>query len=304
MSLTPNYSFIIPTGTDAVNLLTQCYPNFTSLDTILVPIEENGVTPSTHTKVGTVHQIVRTKSMCNMFRFVATANYASGDTFTIDGASVTTTAVDGTALPAGAFVINQSVVGIVNGTVLTILVPGTITLPTINASSVVYDNSVSGLTATDVQNAIDELQNEISSLPSNEHGLYEKWANPNPTSAYVPSTPVVLTDIDTTKVDALEIEWAIDRTETSGIVTKRYELSAFLNNTLSVSENEVTIASASHIILEKQRSVSITHSSTTITLTFGSGYNLAYPTYGGAPIQTENNDVLVPVRILTLMHNS
>ena len=47
MSLTPNYSFIIPTGSDAVNLLTQCYPNFTSLDSILKPIQESGVTPAT-----------------------------------------------------------------------------------------------------------------------------------------------------------------------------------------------------------------------------------------------------------------
>ena len=179
MSLTPNYSFIIPTGSDAVNLLTQCYPNFTSLDSILKPIQESGVTPATDTKVGTVHQLVRTDSSCNMFRFIATGNYASGDTFTVDGASVTATAMDGTALPNGAFVINQSVVCILNNLVLTVLIAGkeTTSLP---ASSVTYDNTGSGLTATNAQDAIDEVYNAIPVIPPVvEHGVYELWANPN-----------------------------------------------------------------------------------------------------------------------------
>lgn len=165
MSLTPNYSFIIPTGSDAVNLLTQCYPNFTSLDSILKPIQESGVTVATDTKVGTVHQLVRTDSSCNMFRFIATGNYASGDTFTVDGSPVTATAMDGTALPGGAFVINQSVVCVLNNLVLTVLIAGkeTTALP---ASAVTYDNTVSGLTATNAQDAIDELKSDIPSNAS------------------------------------------------------------------------------------------------------------------------------------------
>ena len=239
MSLTPNYSFIIPTGSDAVNLLTQCYPNFTSLDSILKPIQESGVTVATDTKVGTVHQLVRTDSSCNMVRFIATGNYASGDTFTVDGASVTATAMDGTALPAGAFVINQSVVCVLNNLVLTVLIAGK-EVSSLPATSITYDNTGSGLTANHVQDAIDELQTEITAIPvTSDHGLYEKWANPNPTSAYAGGVPVVLSDIDPTAIDAIEIEWALDRTESSGVTPKRYEISAFLNNTLNVSENEV-----------------------------------------------------------------
>ena len=90
---TTNYGFNIADGSDTVNLLTQCYPNFTSLDSILYPIEQSGTTTATATKVGSVHQIVRVNSNCAMLRFVATANYASGDTFTVDGASVTATSV-------------------------------------------------------------------------------------------------------------------------------------------------------------------------------------------------------------------
>ena len=151
---TANFGFNIAEGTDAVNLLTQCYPNFTSLDSILQAIKETGVTIATDTKVGTVHQLVRTDTDCNMFRFIATGNYASGDTFTVDGNAVTATAMDGTSLPAGAFVINQSVVGILNGLVLTIV--GVTGASSVAAQDVTYDNTGSGLNATDVQNAIDE----------------------------------------------------------------------------------------------------------------------------------------------------
>ena len=155
MQYTPNFNFMVAEGTDTVNLLTQCYPNFTSLDTILQAIKESGTTTAVTTKVGTVHQIVRNVADCNVIRWVATANYAAGDTFTVDGVSVTATAMDGTALPAGAFVINQSVLAILNSGVLTIIgVPG---VSSVDAEDVAYDNSGSGLTAADVQAAIDEL---------------------------------------------------------------------------------------------------------------------------------------------------
>lgn len=159
MTTTPNYGFKIAEGTDTVNLLTQSYPNFTDLDTILKSIELTGITSAVATKVGTVFNIVRTNTALNVLKFVATANYASGDTFTVDGVSVTATAVDGTALPAGAFVINQTVMALLNGTVLTVLVGSGAS--TIDAEDVNYDNSGSGLAATDVQAAIDEVVGDI-----------------------------------------------------------------------------------------------------------------------------------------------
>lgn len=156
MQTTTNYGFSIAEGADPVNLLTQLYPNFTSLDSILLPIQNNGTTPATHTKAGTVHQLVRTTTGCSVLRFVATGNYNAGDTFTVDGASVTATSCNGQSLPAGAFVINQSVMAIVNGAVLTVLAGGS---SISDASDVTYDNTTSGLTATNVQTAIDEVVN-------------------------------------------------------------------------------------------------------------------------------------------------
>ena len=165
MTTTPNYSFTIAEGTDTVNLLTQSYPNFTSLDSILKTIEETGITTSVATKVGTVFQIVRTNTDLAVMRFVATANYAAGDTFTVDGVSVTATAMNGTALPAGAFVINQSVECILNGSVLTVVGVGGVS--SVDASNVTYDNTGSGLTATDVQNAIDEVVSDLNDVAAN-----------------------------------------------------------------------------------------------------------------------------------------
>ena len=164
MTNTTNFNFLIPDGSDNVNLLTQNYPNWTNLDAILKGIKDTGVTTATATKTGTNFAVVRNDTDCNFFRFVATANYVAGDTFTVDGVPVTATSAAGTALPSGAFVINQSVIAIVNSGVLTVLVGGG--LSSVDASDVDYDNSVSGLTAADVQAAIDEVQAEIAAIPS------------------------------------------------------------------------------------------------------------------------------------------
>ena len=169
MTNTPNFNFTIAEGTDTVNLLTQLYPNFTSLDTILQAIKESGTTTAVTTKVGTVHNIMRNVADCNVIRWIATANYAAGDTFTVDGNAVTATAMDGTALPAGAFVINQSVLAILNSGVLTIVgVPG---VSSVDAQDVTYDNSGSGLTAANVQAAIDELVTDAGDIDT-KYGTY------------------------------------------------------------------------------------------------------------------------------------
>ncbi len=158
MSLTPNFGLNIPDATDIVNLLTQCYPNFTLIDTAMQAIKETGVTTSTETKSGTTHQIVRTVADCNVLRFTATSNFVTGDTFTVDGVPVTGVAVNGTSLQTGDFVINSDVMAILNGGKLTLLTGGS---GANDASDVSYNNTGSGLTATNVQQAIDELKGDI-----------------------------------------------------------------------------------------------------------------------------------------------
>lgn len=157
---TANYNLNIAEGTDTVNLLTQCYPNFTSLDSIIKGIDDSALTVASETKSGTVHQLVRTSRNRNVMRFSATSNYTLGDTFTVDGTPVTAVTIAGTALQTGDFVINSNVIAILNGAQLTVLVGGSASGA---ASDITYDNTGSGLTATNVQDAIDEVEGNIPS---------------------------------------------------------------------------------------------------------------------------------------------
>ena len=161
MSLTPNFGFNIPASTDIVNLLTQCYPNFNIADTAMQAIKEQGISQATESKSGTVHNIVRVDSDCSVFWFTATSNFTTGDTFTVDGSPVTAVKVSGAGLETGDFVINSNVPCIVKGSVLTVLAGGAGT-PT--AQDVSYDNTGSGLTATNVQDAIDEVDGAVDTL--------------------------------------------------------------------------------------------------------------------------------------------
>ena len=161
MSLTPNFGMNIPDTLDIVNLLTQCYPNFTLLDGVLQAIKESGVTTASETKSGTTHQLVRTVPACSVLRFTATSNFVTGDSFTVDGTPVTAVAVNGTSLQTGDFVINSNVIGIVVGAVLTLFAGGN-SAP--DASDVTYDNTGSGLSANDVQAAIDELASGVEAV--------------------------------------------------------------------------------------------------------------------------------------------
>lgn len=166
MSLTPNFGFNIPDSTDIVNLLTQCYPNFTIADTALQAIKQQGISQATESKSGTVHNIVRVDSDCSVFWFTATSNYTTGDTFTVDGSPVTAVKVSGAGLETGDFVINSNVPCIVKGSVLTVLAGGGSS--TVVAQDVTYDNTGSGLTATNVQDAIDEV---VADIPANASAL-------------------------------------------------------------------------------------------------------------------------------------
>lgn len=174
MSLTPNYGMNIPASTDTVNLLTQNYPNFNIIDTALKSVSDSAITVAVETKVGTVHNLVRSDSDRAVIRFTATSDYIAGDTFTVDGNAVTVVTPGGASIPDRGFVINSNVLGILVGAVLTLLVGGGLT--SVDAIDVDYDNTGSGLTATDVQNAIDEVEDNIENVASSIP-TYSDFAN-------------------------------------------------------------------------------------------------------------------------------
>lgn len=163
MTTTTNYGYNVVEGTDQVNIQTQIAPNFTSIDTDLKAVSDAAITTATHTVAGTVHQLVRDDSDRAVIRFVATGDFATGDTFTVDGLTVTARLVNGEALQTGCFKINNCVEAVLVGTVLNVNAVN----PTVSdASDVTYDNTGSGLTATDVQDAIDEVVSGLGSVAS------------------------------------------------------------------------------------------------------------------------------------------
>ena len=321
MQTTTNYGFSIAEGSDSVNLLTQLYPNFTSLDGILLPIQNNGTTPATHTKAGTVHQLVRTTTGCAVLRFVATGNYNAGDTFTVDGASVTATSCNGQSLPAGAFVINQSVMAILNGAVLTVLAGGS---SISDASDVNYDNTSSGLTATNVQTAIDEVYGDIptgfpaTSISYNnatsgltatdvqsaidevaqggggggsEHGIYELWDNPNKANTFAAQTVTFTSD---KTFDAFV--FVMDPADEAYTASVWCEVEAELVNT-SLPANGLQFVAyyySSQYNNSRRGLFAFTKAGNTYSVQFGGGY-----------IGTNANDLgCRPMRILGLIHNA
>ena len=159
MQYTPNFNLGLVEGTDLVNPMTQMNPNFTDLDTIIKALADNTITTATEVTVGTVHGLTRANTDCNVFRWVATANFNTGDTFTVDGTTVTALKTNGTILQTGEYIIGASVIAVLDGTRLTVNVAQNISQ---TAADISYDNTGSGLTATDVQDAIDEVNSALT----------------------------------------------------------------------------------------------------------------------------------------------
>lgn len=119
-----HYNLILVEGTDLVNPLTQDVPNYRSIDANMWENRQASVQLATELKAGTVHALTTTTGSGPMMRFVATSNWAAGDTCTVDGVQVSTLLPSGEALPDGAWVINSNVLCCLVGTVLTVYAGG------------------------------------------------------------------------------------------------------------------------------------------------------------------------------------
>lgn len=117
---TTHFSLKKPSGDDLYNHLTIDNPNMDAIDTAMYNNQQAAVCTATHTKVGTVHTLARGGGKSPMFRFVATAAFSAGDTFTVDGQAVTAVLPSGGGLTSGAFVVNSNVLCCLVGTALTV----------------------------------------------------------------------------------------------------------------------------------------------------------------------------------------
>lgn len=168
MTQTTNYELNIVEGTDIVNPMSVDNPNYQTIDTVMYANECNSIGSATELKSGTVHALTRVKSNQGVFRFRATSRYVAGDTFSVDGASVTAQLPDGSALADGAYIIGSDVLCALIGTQLTLFVSINNAeqimvdqntsvadyLEDLNATQVEYDTSVTTKSAIDGVSAL------------------------------------------------------------------------------------------------------------------------------------------------------
>ena len=127
MNQSTNYNFNLPEGTDLVNLLTQLIPNWSTLDTLLKGVEDQAFTNCTEVVSLGVHAITRSNADGKILKWIASANYTAGDTFTVDGNLVAAATASGEALSTDAIVSGAVIIAALNAdeSAMTIFVTGT-----------------------------------------------------------------------------------------------------------------------------------------------------------------------------------
>lgn len=125
MQTTTNYNYKVYEGDDLFNPLTVENANIREIDEDMKQNANNGVWTANHLRANTIHTLTRTNPDARMFTFNATSKFDLGDSFTVDGVSVTALMPNGAGLPDGVFVIGSTVLCSLVGTLLTIYSVGT-----------------------------------------------------------------------------------------------------------------------------------------------------------------------------------
>ena len=156
MNYSTHYNLNLAEGTDLVNPLTVDVPNYQTIDSTMYANEQAGVGSATELKSGTIHAITRANTNRNVFRFKSTSVFNVGDTFTVDGGSVTALYPDGSTLKDRCFIIGSDVLCLLDGAQLTVLATY---YP--EAQNVPFDDTNVSYTATNVQTAIENASTAV-----------------------------------------------------------------------------------------------------------------------------------------------
>lgn len=205
---TEHFNLIVVEGTDLVNPLTQTNPNWESIDEAMWNNKLGGVILATHLLSGSVHAITLEPQDATVFRFVATANYTVGQTFTVNGQQVTGLTTNGTTLSNNAFVVNQNVLCCLVGTNLTFYVNNNIDeaedskklggqLPEYYATAEQAQSAISTAQAAQtIAQGAQTTANQALTAANSATPFSILWTNPNPTASFTTKTvEVELTDV-------------------------------------------------------------------------------------------------------------
>ena len=199
MNTTTNFNLNLPEGSDLFAPLTDYNPNFTKIDTAMAENKNSAVHTATEAIAGTVHNITRDVPDAPMFRWTATGNFTTGDTFAVDGVSVTAISANGQGLATGAWLTGTEVLASLVGNVMTIYTSAASTdAETLDGHPASYF-----ATATAVQQAQSDataagtLANAAQNRADQAYALAEAaggftftkvWTNPNPVAQFQPQT--------------------------------------------------------------------------------------------------------------------
>ena len=129
MNTTTNYGLKQYEGSDEFNPLDVDVYNNAIIDGAMHDNAVNSVPDATHILSGTVHTIIRSNPDAPMFKFVATADFTFGDSFTVDGIAYTAQTTSGDQLQTNAFVEDATVLCCLEGSDFTLYVNNMGTAP-------------------------------------------------------------------------------------------------------------------------------------------------------------------------------
>lgn len=127
MTQTTYYEFNKPEGTDLVNPLVDTNPNWDALDADLHEFNLRSIANCNEVVTLGVHAISRLDTTAKFLKWIATANFTAGDTFTVDGLVVAASTPAGATLQTNAYVTGSVVLACLNAdnSAMTIYVSGT-----------------------------------------------------------------------------------------------------------------------------------------------------------------------------------
>lgn len=165
MSTTPNFGIVMPEGTDTFAPLTFDNNAYTLIDSVMKANQDRGITTASCVVSGGIVSLTRAITSCAFFVFTATGDFDPLETVAVDGVIVAVRYADGTVPEAGAWVINQSVLCYLNGTILNVI---STRAKGVSAGTI---GSLGDLETTDKSSivaAINEVAEDVADLPSHE----------------------------------------------------------------------------------------------------------------------------------------
>lgn len=161
MSTTPNFGIVMPEGTDTFAPLTFDNNAYTLIDSVMKANQDRGITTASCVVSGGIVTLTRAITSCAFFVFTATADFDPLETVAVDGVTVSVRYADGTVPEAGAWVINQSVLCYLNGTILNVISTSAkgVSAGTIGALSDLETTDKSSIVA-----AINEVAEDVADL--------------------------------------------------------------------------------------------------------------------------------------------